>query len=949
VAAVDAAFAVGPRHEAARPGEAQADAARNLLIGILALQNNFISREALLAAFNAWVVDKARPIAEILLDQGALDAPRRALLEALAGEHLRLHDGDPQRSLAALSSIGSVRGALGEVHDPDVQASLAHVAAGRSAEDLDPTLPYTPAAGPRFRVLRPHARGGLGEVFVARDEELHREVALKQIQEGYAHDRESRARFVLEAEVTGGLEHPGIVPVYGLGYYDDGRPYYAMRFVKGDSLRDAIAAFHRAGRDGGDPGERMLAFRRLLQRFIDVCDAISYAHSRGVLHRDLKPGNVMLGRYGETLVVDWGLAKPMGRREGPGTSTEATLRPSSGDGSAPTQQGAAMGTPAFMSPEQAEGRLDDLGPASDVYSLGATLYCLLTGRPPFEGSNVGEILRRVKAGEFPPPRRVAASVPRPLEVICLKAMALRPEDRYASPRALAEDLEHWLADEPVSAWREPLARRLARWGRRHARLLAAAGGLLSAAVVALAMSTWLIALEKDRVVRAQLALADSNRLIIAERDRAEAALHLAEERGKLARGAFERALGEFSRSRLVGIPQAVPLRVTLAVLARDFYKKYDGLSPGDPATRLAVARAEEEAAGLHRLTGRFDIAREGYTAAVSTLTSMIAEGRGTPELLLRARERLANTEDQFAEMLRLNGGRPAVAEPHYREAARLAAELHRAAPAELEYDSLAARVFNDYASFLIDDSRTGEAEPLARQAVVHARAFDADLAKRSDPGAVKFHRLILPMALSTHGAALAQFGHRAEAEGPLREAVTIFRELSRRHPDQNDFQAQLADALKDLGKVLSGDTSRRDQALAAHDEAVGLMTTLTEKFRAVAVYPRILAGLRADRGATRLAAGQLDGARDDLEYARRHLAVRVEREPDAPVPAQQLGKVTGELARLAKARGRGDEARALLRDAIGLQQRALKLAPESRFDRELLERHRADLEALDRR
>ncbi len=148
---------------------------------------------------------------------------------------------------------------------------------------------------------------------MAQDEELHREVALKEILERHVHNTENRLRFLLEAEVTGGLEHPGIVPVYGLGQYEDGRPYYAMRFIRGESLKRAINQFHLAEQSNRDPGERALSLRRLLTHFVVVCEAMAYAHSRGVLHRDLKPANVMLGRYGETLVVDWGLAKPLGR------------------------------------------------------------------------------------------------------------------------------------------------------------------------------------------------------------------------------------------------------------------------------------------------------------------------------------------------------------------------------------------------------------------------------------------------------------------------------------------------------------------------------------------------------------------------------------------------------------------------------------------------------------
>src|SRR5262249_3848879 len=154
--------------------------------------------------------------------------------------------------------------------------------------------------------------------------------------------------------------------------------------------------FHSADRDPGrDLGDRAVAFQKLLRRFLDVCNAVDYAHSRGVLHRDLKPGNIMVGPYGETLVVDWGLAKIVGRPDPPGPTGEPTFRPPPTDELAGTAPGSALGTPAYMSPEQAAGRLDRIGPASDVYSLGATLYAVLTGKRPVEDEDVGEVLRRV--------------------------------------------------------------------------------------------------------------------------------------------------------------------------------------------------------------------------------------------------------------------------------------------------------------------------------------------------------------------------------------------------------------------------------------------------------------------------------------------------------------------------------------------------------------------------
>ncbi len=437
-----------------------------LLFGLLALQNDLIDRDALVAAFQGWSRDKRRPLAEHLVRCGALEADDRATLEALVVRYLRKHGDDPETSLASIPAGRSVRARLRALGDPDLEATLDRIEPATVATGTDgnveadrtenPALLGPTARGDRFRVLRPHARGGIGQVSVAMDAELNREVALKEIQPHLADDPSSRARFLLEAEVTGRLEHPGVVPVYALGLDPQGRPYYAMRLIRGDSLRQAIERFHSdAGRPGHDRTERALGLRGLLARFVTVCDAVAYAHSRGVIHRDLKPANVMLGPYGETLVVDWGLAKVVGRDDPITSSSEATLRPAAGSGSSETQAGTAIGTPAFMSPEQAEGRLDSVGPAADVFSLGATLYCLLAGRPPIEGSGVVEALARARRADYPPPRAVNPQVPPGLEAIVLKAMAPSPSDRYGSARDLARDVERWLADEPVSAYREP--------------------------------------------------------------------------------------------------------------------------------------------------------------------------------------------------------------------------------------------------------------------------------------------------------------------------------------------------------------------------------------------------------------------------------------------------------------------------------------------------------------
>jgi eukaryotic-like serine/threonine-protein kinase len=207
------------------------------------------------------------------------------------------------------------------------------------------------------------------------------------------------------------------------------------------------------------------------------------------LHSDIKPANVILGKHGETLVVDWGLAKATGKSDP--SSGERTLLPGSAGGSTETLPGSALGTPAYMSPEQAIGDLERLGPGSDVYSLGAMLYSLLTGKSPLEGE-VGDVLRAVQRGDIRPPRAIDPTIDRALESVCLKAMANKPADSYATPRALAEDVERSMADEPVAAWREPFSRQARRWGRRNRTAVATAA---AAVLMALAGTAAVLAVQ----------------------------------------------------------------------------------------------------------------------------------------------------------------------------------------------------------------------------------------------------------------------------------------------------------------------------------------------------------------------------------------------------------------------------------------------------------------------
>jgi tetratricopeptide (TPR) repeat protein len=415
-----------------------------------------------------------------------------------AVEGRRIDTGSLTRELGQTLPSGAVPGTAQP--SPEQTALTPPTVEGR---DAPPPIPGQ-AAGParlapssrnRYAPLRFHARGGLGEVHVARDRELDRDVAFKVIRPDQAGDADSRRRLVQEAEITGKLEHPGVVPVYGLVQGEGGEPCYAMRFIQGESLKDAIKSFHQADRPGRDPGERSLALRQLRSRFVAVCDTLAYAHSRGVLHRDLKPDNILLGRYGETLVVDWGLAKLFDHTEAERATGEESLAPGPGPDDGGTQTGQALGTPAYMSPEQAAGEWARVGPASDLFSLGATLYALLTGRPPYPDRSLPEVLARARRGDFPPPRQVKRGVSASLEAVCLKAMALRPEERYGSAQDLKAEVERFLADEPVRAYREPWTTGARRWVKRHPAWAAAVPAILFlGGVVAL----WVVAERAER-------------------------------------------------------------------------------------------------------------------------------------------------------------------------------------------------------------------------------------------------------------------------------------------------------------------------------------------------------------------------------------------------------------------------------------------------------------------
>ena len=274
-------------------------------------------------------------------------------------------------------------------------------------------------------------------------------------------------QFVKEARVTGQLEHPGVIPVHELSLDENEQPYYVMKFVHGKTLKDVIADFHKGLPDAGT--SREVEWLRLLNIFLDLCQTIAYAHSRGVIHRDIKPDNVMVGAYGETLVLDWGLAKVVGEPESADPFAAMQMRD---DDTLQTMAGTVKGTPYFFAPEVAAGKVDEVDQVSDVYLLGGTLYNMITNHTPRTGKKISQLLDDAINVPPVPPRTLDPTVPKPLDAICRKALAHQKASRYQTAAALAADVEAYIAGEPVTAYKETPLERAWRKAEESAHLKA---------------------------------------------------------------------------------------------------------------------------------------------------------------------------------------------------------------------------------------------------------------------------------------------------------------------------------------------------------------------------------------------------------------------------------------------------------------------------------------------
>jgi serine/threonine-protein kinase len=773
----------------------------------------------------------------------------------------------------------------------------------------DPTFPPPPGKNPvpadtvrkahhLYTLGPPLAQGGLGQILLARDEQLERTVALKEMLPGPAQHTQHRERFYQEAALTSLVEHPGVVPVYDMGVSPEGKPFYTMKLIKGRTFADALDDYF-------DHPSRT-KFRELLTRYVAVCQTMAFAHSRGVIHRDLKPANIMLGEFGETLVVDWGLAKhlpgstPQTIPETPPSQTHA-LTGEQVSSTSPTQaltsarnqpaltaEGDLLGTLGYMSPEQAQGELDKLGPATDIYSLGVILYEMVTGQRPFRG-NAAEILQMLLTETPPRPSRVRSGVPRPLEAVCLKALAFLPGDRYPTAMALAADVERWLNDEPVSVLAEPLTARLGRWARRHRTAVLAGLALLLMALLGSVVGTILLSQEQGRT---HAALQQSLR------NEQEAAEYF-----RLAQTAVDELCTKIGETRLRNEPGMEAVRRELLDAARKYYQQLTRLQPQAPGLRLELAKAQRR---LANITAEI----ESPTAAVP----LVREALGTLERLQQERpadaEILAELGIVYHNLGKYLGelGQTQEEMQAYQKALQLHEQLSRLRPlSPIEQYETSGTHYN-VAMKLVNQQRWTDAEDSYRRALALIDAALQEWPKRP----VLMHRRA--MVLNGLGILYKQTGRLALAKQTYGEAAQVELTLVSASPKEFDYKYHLATLLGNLALV-AWEEGRFEVALRSFGQALGLYEELAQDFPRNQSVQEVLAQAMANLGEMHLEHGDVSLAR---QYLDRALSLRLRRAALVPTATQhrwQGAQIRQAQVRLFLREGKVAEARTLL-DAV---------------------------------
>lgn len=765
------------------------------------------------------------------------------------------------------------------------------------------------------------ARGGMGRILAAEDRLLERRVALKRMR---ATGDDLEKRFLREQRITARLQHPAIVPIYDAGVLEGGDPFFVMRLVKGESLDRAVAK-------SKSMDERL----RLLATVIGAVDAVAYAHGEHVVHRDLKPQNILLGPFGEVVVLDWGLARELDSsrasdENGEDPRAEGTSAGPSDDPAA-TRAGDVLGTLGYMAPEQSDGRPADT--RSDVYGLGAVLYHVLAGGAPHaeRSTTSGEVLAREAA---PPLRERAPLAPLDLVAIIERAMATDPDARYASARELAEDLKRWQAGRLVEAHRYSPGDLVRRFVRRYrAPLLVAATALL----VLVTMG----ALAFSRIV-AERALA------VAERSRAQTALEHAEEQRIAAETLVGFILGDL-RGRLERVGRLDALSgVAKAVMT------YQDRSPAahDAATWLRRSEVAGLAGDVAFANGDLDAAEESY-ARSEAAAGEASRTQSAPEAHCRAALRLGDVRKRRGELdaatqrydscvaLARDLGGPVGRELSVRawlalaEMAKIRGELPaarkiledaRAIAVDVAADAggpaadashLLFTLHSDLAqtSFLAGDVRAARDEATAAVDLARARRG----ARADDAGA----RFDYARALALLGLAEQTGGDLVTPEARYREALAEHRLLAARDPSNADWQRAVGVDADRMGNLMNLRGDRR-AALPWLRESVEVSMRVSEIAPNNLEWKRDIFISRLALGAALAELGELDEARKELTAALKIQEELMAVAPGAGRAARELGLVLLSLGEVELKAGRPEAGRAALERSIAVGKEHLR-------------------------
>ncbi len=665
-----------------------------------------------------------------------------------------------------------------------------------------------PQPGRRFgeyELLEEIGRGGMGIVYKARQISLNRFVALKLIRAQWATDPESR-RFRLEAEAAANLQHPNIVAVHEFGE-QAGQPYFSMDYVEGLSLAAIIQK---------NPLPSSQAARYLKT----IAAAIHYAHQQGTLHRDLKPSNVLIDHFDQPRVTDFGLAR---RNEGE---------------SGMTQTGQILGTPSYMPPEQADSRRRaELGPASDVYALGAMLYDLLTGRPPFRAATPMETLKQVVDLEPVPPSRLNPNVPRDLETICLKCLQKEAPRRYANPQELANDLGRFLAGEPIRARPVSMAERLWRWCHRKplvAGLAAALVLVIGGSLMGLAI-LWLEA-ERQRGVavdnaqkkeeqrlRAEEYLREGRRAVrehfiqlseIELNDKSDPSL-LHRRQLEAARKYFQEFLAQNpdnpdllaevaeAHFRVAHITAEIGSKADAIASyeqAREIYVKLNEDDPEDPTFQAFLAGCYQNLGLLEMELRHLDQA-EGDIKKGLVIESRLVQEHPGDRIYLQAQ---AQSHINLGTLFRTTG-RLGQCEQEFKQGQETLEVLARDYPAQLGYRQQLGMLFNNFGVLYRHKGRAADSEVAYRKAI----KIQEDLV-HAQPTALGYQS-DLALSLFNLGFLFSATGRRDLAEPPYRRAAELWEHLVRYHPEDTRIQHYFARTIGSLA-IIYRETKRPQQA-----------------------------------------------------------------------------------------------------------------------------------------